>query len=115
MVLTEAHCAVSDQIKLIDYCPGSLFIPDAFTPNGDSHNNVFAAKGTNIKDFQMLIFNRWGEQIFSSNNISEGWDGTYQNRLVQQDVYVWKISYSLTSEVGITQKNERIGRVTVLY
>ena len=115
VVLTEAHCAVSDQIKLIDYCPGSLFIPDAFTPNGDSHNNVFAAKGTNIKDFQMLIFNRWGEQIFSSNNISEGWDGTYQNRLVQQDVYVWKISYSLTSEVGITQKNERIGRVTVLY
>jgi len=115
VVVAEAHCAVSDKLKVVDYCPGSIFIPDAFTPNGDAHNNVFAAKGSNVKDFEMLIFNRWGELIFSSNNINNGWDGTYQGHLVQQDVYVWKISYSVNTEAGSTKRNERIGRVTVLH
>ncbi len=73
----------------------SLYIPNAFTPNGDKHNDVFYAYGTNIKEFQMLIFNRWGEEIFESDDLNKGWDGTVKNAgsslVVQEDVYVYKV------------------------
>ncbi len=115
VILNEGKCAVSDEVKVIDYCPSTLYLPDAFTPNGDEQNNVFLAYGTNVKDFEMLIFNRWGEEIFRSTDLSKGWNGTYAGHLVQQDVYVYKISYSINNENGFTSKRDRIGKVTVIY
>ncbi|MFN7014374.1 MAG: PKD domain-containing protein, partial [Bacteroidia bacterium] len=50
----------------------ALFIPNAFTPNGDSYNPTFAAKGYGIKEFTMYIFNRWGELIFVADDINKG-------------------------------------------
>ncbi|MFZ9848454.1 MAG: gliding motility-associated C-terminal domain-containing protein [Flavobacteriales bacterium] len=98
VVVNEGNCAVSDEVKVLDYCPTTFYIPNAFTPNGDGNNNQFMAVGSNVNDFEMLIFNRWGEQIFRSTDINLGWDGTYLNHLVQQDVYVYKILYSVNNE-----------------
>ena len=66
--------------------------PDAFTPNGDKLNDVFLPvyKGV-IVEYQLNIFNRWGELIFESKDIDVGWDGTYKDKLCKQDVYVWKV------------------------
>lgn len=70
-----------------------LFVPNAFTPNGDSFNQIFKAEGKNILEFQMLIFNRWGELIKTLNSLDEGWDGTYKGVKVKDDVYVWQVRY----------------------
>jgi len=115
VVLSEDKCAVSDEVKIIDYCPTSFFVPNAFTPNGDGTNNQFLAVGSNVKDFEMLIFNRWGEQIFRSTDIGTGWDGKYNSHLVQEDVYVYKILYSVNNESGVLSKKERIGSIAVIY
>lgn len=72
---------------------GTLFIPNSFTPNGDGKNDSFGAVGENISDFELMIFNKWGERIFISNNINEQWDGTFHSRKVEQDVYVYKLQY----------------------
>ena len=108
-------CSVSDKITLIDYCPTSIFIPNSFTPNDDHKNDVFKVSGANVKDFELLIFNRWGEQIYRSTDINQGWDGTYMGQKVQIDVYVWKLSYSENLETGKTKKHERLGQVSVVY
>ena len=56
-----------------------IFIPSAFTPgNNDAINNDFRAFGYGIEKYKLLIYNRWGGQIFSSNNINIGWDGKIQ-------------------------------------
>ncbi len=71
-----------------------IYVPNAFSPNGDGINETFFAKGEGIKDFKMYIFDRWGNQVFYSEDIFIGWDGTYQAKgtdVVQEDVYVWKI------------------------
>ena len=107
-------CAVADKITLIDYCPTSIFIPNAFTPNGDNKNDVFKVSGANVKDFELLIFNRWGEQIFRSTDINQGWDGKVNGRMVQIDVYIWKLSYSENLETGKTKKHEQLGTVVVI-
>lgn len=69
----------------------ALFIPNAFTPNGDSYNTTFAAKGFGIKEYTMYVFNRWGELIYTANDIDKGWDGTLNGADCQQDLYVYRI------------------------
>jgi gliding motility-associated-like protein len=72
------------------------YIPNTFTPDGDLYNEnfkpVFSA-GIDIYQYKLLIYNRWGEIIFESNNPEVGWDGTYGGVLVNQGMYIYQISY----------------------
>jgi gliding motility-associated-like protein len=72
----------------------TLFVPNAFTPSRvDGINDTFSAKGVGILEYQLWIFDRWGNMIFKSNDMNVGWDGTVNNSSIisQEDVYVWKI------------------------
>ncbi|GIV26717.1 MAG: hypothetical protein KatS3mg027_0531 [Bacteroidia bacterium] len=91
-----------------------LYIPNAFTPDGNNINDVFICKGTGIDvtRFEMLIFDRWGELIFKTTDFFEGWDGTVKGKKnkATQDVYVYKIKvYDLKGD-----KHEFVGHVTCL-
>jgi len=68
-----------------------LFMPDAFTPNGDGENDVFIPKGKYVQDFKMTIFNRWGEIVFYTDKFSEGWDGNYKGNQATSDAYAYMI------------------------
>jgi gliding motility-associated-like protein len=71
-----------------------LYVPNAFTPDGDIYNSTFypvLTAGYKSNDYEFLIFNRWGELIFESNTIGEGWDGTYKEHNCQDGVYTWKL------------------------
>jgi gliding motility-associated-like protein len=70
----------------------SLFVPSAFTPNADGNNDIFTAKGLGIVKFQLLIFNRWGQKIYETNDIQKGWDGSYKGQDCKEDIYVWKVN-----------------------
>ena len=73
----------------------AIFIPNSFTPNGDGINDVFMPKGfgVNLQNYSFLVFNRWGELIFQSNDIKNGWDGSFKGELLPSGVYVWRIDY----------------------
>ena len=74
------------------YC--DLFMPSAFSPNGDGLNDVFRLiHGDHITRFNMEIFNRWGQKIFSSTNIKEGWNGLYHGIPQPAGLYIWNIVY----------------------
>ena len=80
--------------KYIDVMAENIVhVPNAFTPNGDGINDYFFAKGINITEFTMYIYDRWGGQIFETNSIYQGWDGTYEDLPCQQGVYPWIIYY----------------------
>jgi len=75
------------------------YIPNTFTPDGNDYNQTFKPvfySGYDPQDYNLQIFNRWGEVIFESNNTSIGWDGTYGvsgNKSVQEGVYIWKVEF----------------------
>jgi gliding motility-associated-like protein len=75
-------------INITDFM--TIYFPNAFSPNGDGLNEVFMAHGTNIKSFEMSIYDRWGLLVTKLDNINKGWDGTYKNGDAQQDTYVYK-------------------------
>ena len=82
-----------------------LYIPTAFTPNSDGLNDVFKANSyCNFSEFDLQIFNRWGEKVFESHNSNTGWDGTYLGSKMLSGVYVYFISYSTTSHTAKTTK-----------
>jgi gliding motility-associated-like protein len=79
-----------------------FYVPNTFTPDGDIYNQIFRpvfTSGYDPFDYQLLIFNRWGETIFESNDSNVGWDGTYglgdMARYVQDGTYVWRIEFKL--------------------
>jgi gliding motility-associated-like protein len=79
---------------LVEGCPdATIYVPSSFTPNGDTKNDIFKAYGTNIEEFHMEVFNRWGEMIFKSDSLEVGWDGTYNLESCQDDIYVYYILY----------------------
>jgi gliding motility-associated-like protein len=68
-----------------------LYLPDAFTPNGDNLNETFDVKGLFVRKYKIIIYNRWGEVVFTSNDIEVGWDGSLRSQQVQNGKYVYYI------------------------
>ncbi len=87
-----------------------FYAPNTFTPDGDAFNNSFFIKGEHLRDFHLEIYDRWGEIIFESYDISIGWDGTYKGKLCQDGTYVWKITAKLVDN----QNESFIGHVNLI-
>jgi gliding motility-associated-like protein len=64
-----------------------IFVPRAFTPNNDGENDIFYVRGNPIDEMELVIFNRWGEQVFRSTSKEFGWDGTFEGKELSPDVY----------------------------
>jgi gliding motility-associated-like protein len=110
-IVTNANgCADTTYITVIVEEETTIYVPNAFTPNNNGNNDQFFAYGTKVENFQMYVFDRWGNLIFQSNDMTKGWDGTYKNNPVQEDVYVWKISYSDTRG----KKYKLLGHVSLI-
>ena len=88
-----------------------LFVPTAFTPNGDEHNDLFIIRGQYISSFQMDVVNRWGEVMFSTNSIDKYWDGKFEGKAVMQGSYYYNIQV-----LGVDEKTfVKQGTIEVLY
>jgi gliding motility-associated-like protein len=78
-------------------CMPVLTVPNAFTPDQDGLNDVFQAYGLNISTFIMRVYNRWGELLYESYDLAEGWDGRKSGINCPSDVYVWMVYYESTA------------------
>lgn len=94
-----------------------FYIPNTFTPDGDPYNQTFQpvfTSGFDPLDYNLLIFNRYGEVLFESKNTSVGWDGSYgigSNQLVKDGTYVWKIEFKETMS---DRRHTHTGHVNLL-
>lgn len=90
-----------------------LYVPNAFTPDGDGKNDLFAPfiQGHDIDTYEWFVFNRWGDVIFESHFSTNMWDGTHNGVKAKEDVYVWKIK---VKDIATKEKKEINGHVTLL-
>jgi gliding motility-associated-like protein len=118
IVVSQFGCV--DSIKhVLETKDFTFYIPNAFTPNGDGKNEYFFGKGIGITQYEMWIFDRWGNLIFycNVNGLPQSqpcwWDGTVKGgsgTIVQQDVYVWKVHFTNV----FSNTYNYIGTVTVV-
>jgi gliding motility-associated-like protein len=101
------------QVKItFNNCPCALLLPNAFTPNGDGLNDVFKPiHACDMENFSMIIYNRYGELVFSSNNPLQGWDAKIKGKTLNQGNYVWSVKYTKPSTREVIQKQ---GSVLIL-
>lgn len=99
-VVDDKHCTGSDTILVKQKdCLIGLFVPSAFTPNGDGKNDKLKPMlFGNIKKFEFLIYNRWGQVVFRSNTPAEGWDGKVKGEIQGNQLFVWICNYQLDGE-----------------
>jgi gliding motility-associated-like protein len=90
-ITNNAGCKASDTVSVQVIDDTEVFIPNAFSPNGDGNNDVFQIYGRAVKQVDLRIFNRWGEEVFSTNYPLYGWDGTYKGELQSPGVFVYDI------------------------
>ncbi len=107
-ITDDNGCVNSDTVGLNVDETVTLYIPSAFTPNGN--NPIFKAEGIGISEVELNIFNRYGEMVFQSNDLDVGWDGTYHGATVTEDVYVWMVRAISFKGEAIT----RTGSVNVM-
>jgi gliding motility-associated-like protein len=88
-VMDANGCTQTNWITVNVENPNVPFVPTAFTPNGDGINDVLYVYGTTIETMELMIYNRWGEQLFYTTTIGQGWDGSYRGQLVDPGVYVY--------------------------
>jgi len=110
--VTECRGSGSSFICVVnDFCGDPLiYVPNTFTPNGDGLNDVFYVRGFNIDEVEMVVYNRWGEQMFSTRDVTKGWDGRFEGNMVTPDVY----GYYLRVRCVTGGTYEAKGNVTII-
>jgi len=102
--------SITETVTILDAF--TFYIPNSFTPNGDGLNEGFKGTGIGIDDatYNMWIFDRWGLMIFHTTGLETSWDGRLNGVKVQEDVYVWKVSF----DDVFKKAHDYHGTVTVL-
>lgn len=96
-----------DTIKPAPEKNNIVYLPNIFSPNSDGANDILFVRGENIKEVTISLYNRWGEKVFESNDITKGWDGTYKGKPCPAEVYVYYVNVTFIN--GVTeQKNGNI-------
>jgi gliding motility-associated-like protein len=102
--------SVSVVVKDLICGPPDVFIPNAFSPDGDGLNDEILVRGVNVKDMTLSIYNRWGDLVFETSNQNNGWDGTHNGKEADPAVYVYYLN--ITCVDG--QRYEGEGNITLL-
>jgi gliding motility-associated-like protein len=113
-VYNQFGCMDSTSVT-VEVIPQSiLYVPNTFTPNGDGKNDYFTAYGQYIENFNMLIYDRWGNLIFTTNDMNTGWDGRANGGkdIAQIDTYVYVITYN--EAYGVYRKHKILGHVNII-
>ncbi len=108
-------CSNIDSLLVTEACPVEMYIPSAFSPNGDGINDEFKVFAENLSSYQLRIYNRWGKQIYVASQVGNGWDGTQiDGSYAPEGVYIWTITFEGISRSGNTFTQIRSGTITLI-
>ncbi len=110
IVENEGGCIDSASVQICVNDPSLLFIPDIFSPNEDGANDMLFVRGDGIINLDFSLFNRWGEKVFSTNSIANGWDGNLRGNKSPTGIYF----YQLTARLNNGEEIIRSGDITLV-
>jgi gliding motility-associated-like protein len=113
VLITDTNSCQNSISFNVEYCPENLYldVPSAFSPNDDGLNDILYAVGINVENIQLAIFNRWGQKVFESNDLLQGWDGTFKGQKLNSAVFVYTISAISTEDGRTIQKSGNISLI----
>ncbi len=114
VIASQGNCSQSSQVtvNVVDYVCGDplVFVPNAFSPNGDSENDQLLVYGQNLTEVHLAIFNRWGQKVFETFDQSIGWNGEYNGKLSDPAVFDYYLEVTCTGGEDYFEK----GNITLV-
>lgn len=104
-------CYSTDTINVhvIEDC-GEMYVPNAFSPNNDGHNDKLYVRGLCLQTLTFMVFNRWGEKVFETADQNVGWDGTFRGEDINTGIYVYRLEGKTYDGKGFSAK----GNITLI-
>jgi len=109
IVTSDSGCSAST-IVTVDISCGTIFIPDAFSPNADGQNDILYVRGMCIKTIEFIVFDRWGNKVFETNDQGVGWNGNYKGEAMNSGTYVYYVNATMNDGTNFQEK----GNVTLV-
>ena len=106
LVVTSDSGCTSAQTITVDINCGQVFVPDAFSPNGDGQNDILYVRGDCIKTMQFEVFDRWGNRVFETESKSVGWDGRCRGEAMNTGSYVYYLKTVLYDGTAIEKRGD---------
>jgi len=103
MALSDSGCTVISHVNIEVLC-GDIFIPEAFSPNDDGQNDVLYVRGPCIKTLDFMVFDRWGNKVFETNDKTQGWNGQYKGETMNSESYAYYMTATMFDGSTITRK-----------
>ena len=114
VTIYNGFTCITDQVQVVEDCRPVIIAPNAFSPNGNGENDEFFVFPNDfVANFEILIYTRWGELVFRSENQDFRWDGVYRGQLLPPGTYayVMKFTSSLNPLLGVV---EQYGSITLV-
>lgn len=114
VTISDTGCVRTAQVTIyvrdVICGPPDIYVPNAFTPNGDGENDLVFVRGNNIDEMKFSIFHRWGEKVFETTDQSKGWDGTFKGRECDPAVFVYYLEITCVGQETYFEK----GNITLI-
>ncbi len=107
-------CRRTASLEVMEICEPTVFVPSAFTPDGDGLNDIFRPYVNNSLLYNFRVLNRRGQEIFYSEDPLEGWDGTYDGQDAPIGIYVYRVNYEGLDSDGIKVKKKKLGTIMLI-
>lgn len=108
VTVTDANgCTAETQVSIRvnpPDCEEDVYIPTAFSPNQDGNNDVLFVRSNYIEEMELIIFNRWGQEVFTSTSVNNGWDGTFKGKELSPDAFAYYLRAKCVDGNTITRK-----------
>jgi len=91
-LLVTDGCLSDSMIQSVTVNPCKFFVPNTFSPNNDGFNDLFAVRGSNITEIQLAVYNRWGEKVFETDDVTTGWDGKYKSKQAAKGIFIYHLN-----------------------
>ncbi|PCJ88798.1 MAG: hypothetical protein COA57_03010 [Flavobacteriales bacterium] len=105
-VTNDAGCTASDNVTVTVNISNEIFVPMAFSPNGDGQNEVLYVRGNTIKELYFVVYDRWGKKVFESADKNFGWDGRINGADAESGVYVYLVNAVIVNGNEVTAKGD---------
>jgi gliding motility-associated-like protein len=107
IVTTEENgCVATDMVSIFVLYDPVIFVPNIFSPNGDNNNDVLYVRGKGVTSLNFIVYDRWGEKVFESTDLDNGWDGNFRGKKMNPAVFVYYVEAGLNNGTTVTKKGD---------
>ena len=105
-VVDSNGCSASDQVTVIVDYDYVIWVPNIFSPNGDGSNDILYVRGKGVADLNFFVYDRWGEKVFETTSLDNGWDGKFRGKDMNKAVFVYYLEATFIDGSKVTKKGD---------